>query len=60
MLTAAAAATSFGMAVGMVAALIYLKRQFGGAAPLATVVRVAVSRGRWRWWWPGWCPGRGS
>jgi stage V sporulation protein B len=43
MLTAAAAATSFGMAVGMVAALIYLKRQFGGAAPLATVVRVAVS-----------------
>lgn len=43
MLTAAAAATSFGMAVGMVSALIYLKRQFGGAAPLATVVRVAVS-----------------
>jgi stage V sporulation protein B len=43
MLIAAAAATSFGMAVGMVAALIYLKRQFGGVAPLATVVRVAVS-----------------
>jgi len=43
MLTAAAAATSFGMAVGMVAALFYLKRHFGGAAPLATVVRVAVS-----------------
>jgi hypothetical protein len=31
------------MALGMVAALIYLKRQFGGVAPLATVVRVAVS-----------------
>jgi stage V sporulation protein B len=43
MLSAAAAATSFGMAVGMVAALIYLRRQFGGAAPLATAVRVAVS-----------------
>jgi stage V sporulation protein B len=43
MLIAAAAATSSGMALGMVAALIYLKRQFGGVAPLATVVRVAVS-----------------
>jgi O-antigen/teichoic acid export membrane protein len=43
MLTAAAAATSFGMAVGMVAALVYLKRRFGGVAPLATLVRVSVS-----------------
>jgi stage V sporulation protein B len=43
MLTAAAAATSFGMGVGLVAALVYLKRHFGGSAPLATVVRVGAS-----------------
>jgi O-antigen/teichoic acid export membrane protein len=41
MLTAAAAATSFGMVVGLLATLIYLRRQFGGVAPLATVIRVA-------------------
>ena len=43
MLTAAAAATSFGMGVGLVGALVYLKRQFGGSPPLATVLRVAAS-----------------
>jgi stage V sporulation protein B len=43
MLTAAAAATSFGMGVGFLGALIYLKRQFGGSPPLATVLRVAAS-----------------
>jgi stage V sporulation protein B len=45
MLTASAAATSFGMVVGLLATLVYLKRQFGGGAPLATVIRVAVSVG---------------
>ena len=45
MLNAAAAATAFGMAVGFVGALVYLKRQFGGGPPLATVGRVAVALG---------------
>jgi O-antigen/teichoic acid export membrane protein len=43
MLNAAAAATSFGMAVGMIASLVYLKRQFGARPPLATALRVGVS-----------------
>jgi stage V sporulation protein B len=43
MLTAAASATSFGTAVGLVTALVYLRRRFGAVAPLTTVLRVAAA-----------------
>jgi stage V sporulation protein B len=43
MLVAAASATSLGMAAGFVAALVYLRAQFGGGLPLATVGRVTAS-----------------
>ena len=43
MLTAAAAATAVGMATGLAAALIYIRRQFQAGPPLPTVLRVAVS-----------------
>jgi O-antigen/teichoic acid export membrane protein len=40
MLNAAAAATALGMAVGLAATLVYLRRSFGAGPPLATVGRV--------------------
>jgi O-antigen/teichoic acid export membrane protein len=43
MFPAAASATAFGMFVGLVAALVYLRRSFGGGLPLSTVARVAVA-----------------
>jgi stage V sporulation protein B len=43
MLLAAAAATSLGMASGLVASLVVLRVRLGGGLPPATVARVAVS-----------------
>jgi O-antigen/teichoic acid export membrane protein len=43
MLVAAASATSLGMAVGLVGALVILRVRLGGGLPAATVARVAVS-----------------
>jgi O-antigen/teichoic acid export membrane protein len=43
MLVAAATATSLGMAVGLVGALVVLRARLGGGLPIATVGRVAVS-----------------
>jgi O-antigen/teichoic acid export membrane protein len=43
MLTAAASATSLGMAAGLVGSLLILRMHLGGRLPLATVARVVVS-----------------
>ncbi len=43
MLTAAAVAASFGMALGLVASVVYVRMRMGGSAPLATIGRVVMS-----------------
>jgi O-antigen/teichoic acid export membrane protein len=45
MLNAAAAATALGMASGLAAALLYLRREFKAGPPLPSVLRVATSAG---------------
>jgi stage V sporulation protein B len=43
MLTAAAVAASLGMALGLLASIVYVRMRMGGSAPLATVGRVVIS-----------------
>lgn len=45
MLVAAASASALGMAAGLAGALVYLRKEFRGGPPLASVVRVLVAAG---------------